>query len=163
MAVRIALGHIKVGLNEFDMFASPVDVGLEDVNIKGNIGVFISVNKISNQLNFNIKLSGILLPECDRCLEVFEKSFESRFELVYIVQSQYDGQGKAFENDDYVRPYNPHMRYIDITKDMKDFVELAIPMRRVPEEKPDGSCSWCGRTKQYWSSFIVEKNDDDGI
>ena len=160
MAVRIALGHVKVGLNEFDMVATPVDIGLEGINIKGNIGIYIAVNKISNQLNCNIKLSGILLPQCDRCLEVFEKPFESQFELVYIVQSQYDGQGKAAYNDDYVRPYSPHMRFIDITKDMKDFVELAVPMRRVPDEKPDGSCSWCGKTKEYWNTFIVEKNED---
>ena len=115
MAVRIALGHVKEGVNEFDLVAAPADIGLEDIKIKGNIEIYISVNKISNQLNFNIKLKGILLPECDRCLEIFEKLFESRFELVYIVQAQYEGQGKAAENDDYVRgPYSPHMRYIDI-------------------------------------------------
>ena len=43
------------------------------------------------------------------------------------------------------------------TNDIKEMVLLAIPMRQVPEEKQDGSCSWCGKTKEYWHQFIVDE------
>jgi hypothetical protein len=32
-------------------------------------------------------------------------------------------------------------------------------MRQVPEERQDGSCSWCGKTKEYWHQFIVDEEE----
>jgi uncharacterized metal-binding protein YceD (DUF177 family) len=159
MAIRVSLGLAKDGLNEFDIIAAPGNIGIAEGVLKGNLELFISVLKISHQLDFSVKITGKLILECDRCLEKFEKDFSNSFELVYVVNDD----GRKIDNDEYVRAYSPHMRYIDITKDVKDFVELSVPMRKVPDEKPGGACSWCGKTADYWKSFMTEEIPDDEI
>jgi uncharacterized metal-binding protein YceD (DUF177 family) len=159
MAIRIPLGQIKDGLNEFDFIADPAEAGFEENFLKEKLNIYISVEKISNQLDLTVKLSGKMALECDRCLEMYDRNFFNDFELVYITKSP----DEKIEDDDYIRQYVPHMKYIDITKDIRDFTSLAIPMRKVPEEKPDGSCSWCGRKKEYWDSFIVHSSDSEEI
>ncbi len=157
MAIRISLGQVKDGINEFEMHASPGEIGIDEALLKDGIDINLSVEKVSNQLDLDVEVKGTMRLECDRCLEMFDKEFSSKFELVYVVE-QFDGK---IENDDYVRPYSPHMRYIDITKDVKDFIDLAVPMRRVPGENGDGSCSWCGKSREYWNNYIVNEGEEE--
>ncbi len=157
MAIRISLGQVKDGLNEFEFHAASDEVGLNSELLKDGIDLRIIVEKVSNQLDLDIEIKGTMRLECDRCLDMFDKEFVNKFELVYVV-NEFEGK---IENDDYVRPYSAHMRYIDITKDVKDFVDLSVPMRKVPYENPDGSCTVCGKTKEYWNSFIVDKDKEE--
>jgi hypothetical protein len=32
-------------------------------------------------------------------------------------------------------------------------------MKKVPEEKPDGACSWCGKGKAYWNNIIADEEE----
>ena len=154
MAVRIAMGLIKDGSNELECVVNPKELGLEGSLVKGELYILVNVYKLSHQLDMKVCIKGNLNLECDRCLEMYEMKFEKEFEMVYVSR----GHDEKIEDDDYLRVYSPFMRYIDITKDIKDFVELSVPMRKVPDEKPDGSCSWCGRKKEYWDSFITQED-----
>jgi len=60
-------------------------------------------------------------------------------------------------SDDYIRTYSPFMKTVDITNDIKEYILLSIPMRRVPAETSEGVCSWCGKTKEYWRNLIKEE------
>jgi uncharacterized protein len=156
MAIRIPLGHVKPGLNEFTLSAAPTELGLEGDLIKDALELSIKIEKVSSQLDLEVTIKGTLNLECDRCLEYFAKEFTNTFELVYVINEYGE-----MADDDYVRPYSPHMRYIDITKDVKDYTELTVPMRKVPEEKTDGACSWCDKTKEYWIEIFKDSNIED--
>jgi len=152
------MGQIKAGLNELEYDADAKEIGLDHVALKGKLSIFVAAEKLPNsQLDMSVTIKGIMKLGCDRCLETFEKEFENSFELVYIEQSR----GEEIESDDYIRPYSPFMRYIDITGDIKDYVELSVPMRKVPDEKKDGSCSWCRKKKEYWDSLITNVVEND--
>ena len=158
MAIKINIGSLKEGSQEIVLEAFPDELGLVNSHgwrIKENVKVLLDLFKTANQLDIKAKITGLLELECDRCLDNYEKLLEQDFELVYVQKSPRE---EAY-NDDYLRTYYPHMRTVDITNDIKEMVLLAIPMRQVPEEKQDGSCSWCGKTKEYWHQFIVDKEE----
>jgi uncharacterized metal-binding protein YceD (DUF177 family) len=51
------------------------------------------------------------------------------------------------------------MKTIDITNDVREFILLSVPMRKVPAETDTGACSWCGKTEEYWKSLIQDKEN----
>jgi len=155
MSIKISIGSLKEGSQQVALEVSPAELGLEDNFFKGNVFIQLDLFKTVHQLDINANISGMLEMECDRCLDLFEKKFEQNLELVYVQKSPRE---EAF-NDDYLRTYNPHMKTVDITNDVKEMILLAIPMRRVPAENKDGSCSWCGKTKEYWNQFIVDEEE----
>ena len=150
MAIKIAMGMIKDGSNELERVANPGDIGLDGSLLKDNLHIYVNVNKLPHQLDMRIRIKGRLNLECGRCLDMYEKDFEEEFEMVYVPAGN---KGHIIE-DDYLRVYNPYMKYLDLTDDIRDFVKLAVPMRNIPDENEDGSCSWCGKKKEYWDSFI---------
>lgn len=153
MAIRINIGTLNDGTHELSLSSDNKELGLENNIIKGNLDILLELFKASNQLDIKLKLRGKLQLPCDMCLEEFEQPFEKDFELVYIQQSSRE---EKFD-DDYVKSYSPHMKTIDITDDIRQFVLLSIPMRHVPAMKDDGTCTWCGRTKEYWNSFLKKE------
>jgi uncharacterized metal-binding protein YceD (DUF177 family) len=158
MAIKINIGSLKEGSQEIELEVLPAELGLElnsNWKVKGNVGVKLELFKTSNQLDIKVIIKGILELECSRCLDLFEKALQQELELVYVQKSPRE---EAF-NDDYYRTYNPHMKTVDITNDIKEMILLAVPMRQVPEENQDGSCSWCGKTKEYWHQFIVDEEE----
>jgi len=155
MSIKISIGSLKEGSQQVSLEVNPAELSLEENIIKGNINLLLDLFKADNQLEIKASVNGILELECDRCLDLFEKKFEQKLELVYIQKSPRE----EVYNDDYLRIYLPHMKTVDITNDIKEMVMLAVPMRKVPPEKEDGSCTWCGKTKEYWHQFIVDEEE----
>ena len=158
MSIKINIGSLKEGSQQIELETDPAELTLEKSTgwrTKGNVKVILDLFKTANQLDIKAKIIGLLELECDRCLDFYEKPIERVFELVYVLKSPREEP----VNDDYYRTYDPNMRTIDITNDIKEMVVLAVPMKRVPQEKEDGSCTWCGKTKEYWHLFIVDKEE----
>jgi uncharacterized metal-binding protein YceD (DUF177 family) len=155
MSIKINIGSLNDGSQQLELDTDSAELGLEENLINGRVHIILDLFKANNQLSVKANISGLFGFECDRCLEPFDRYFEQGLELVYAQklhrEEDYD--------DDYIRTYNPSMKTVDITKDIKEMVLLAVPMKRVPAEKPDGSCSWCGKTKEYWNRFIVDEEE----
>ena len=157
MSIKINIGSLNDGGQQLLLEADTKELGLEDNLVNGNVSVLLDLFKTNNQLSVKAKISGLFAFECDRCLDLYEKSFEQELEIVYVMKSPREEP----VNDDYYRTYFPHMRVIDITNDIKEMVVLAVPMRHVPHAKEDGSCSWCGKSKEYWHQYIVDEEELD--
>ncbi|MCI0450723.1 MAG: DUF177 domain-containing protein [Chlorobi bacterium] len=155
MAIKINIASLKEGSQELELIAGVKEIGLDEKLIKENLLINLELYKLVHQLDINVKISGVMKMECDRCLEVFEKPFEAKFELVYVQKSPRE---EAID-DDYIRTYNPVMKTIDITNDIKEIVLLSVPMKKLPPEKNDGSCSWCGKPKNYWDNIIIDEEE----
>lgn len=155
MAVKIDIGELFNGSQQFNITTNSKELGLDEKLIKGNLKVAVDIFKAPKQLDFNINITGLLKLTCDRCLEDYEQPFETKFEMVYV-------QKPAEElklQDDYIRIYNPFIRSIDITEDLREYVLLAVPMRKVPEET-NGRCSWCGRSNEIWNKDIIDARSE---
>lgn len=155
MSVRINIGSLKEGLQEIQLTSKPEELGLESGLIKTEIEISFEVFKLNNQLDLKVRLSGEMNLECDKCLDVFSKRFETDFEIVFVTKSSREWS----VDDDYVRNYNPYMKYIDITRDIRESILLAIPMKKIPGENDEGTCVLCGKTKQYWKGILTSDED----
>jgi DUF177 domain-containing protein len=156
MAVKIDLGQLREGNQQLDIITNSKELGLDEKLIKGKLDVAVDIFKAPNQLDLSVNVTGLLRLACDRCLEEFEQRFESEFELVYV---QKPAEGVNLQ-DDYIKVYNAFTKSIDITEDLKEYVLLAIPMRKVPAEIND-KCSWCGRSNEMWNSDILDLDKDN--
>lgn len=153
MSIRINIGTLNDGTHELNLTSDSKELGLENGIIKDKLEIFLELFKTSNQLDLKVKLKGKMLLPCDRCLEEYEQPFEKDFELVYVQQTAREDKF----DDDYVKSYSPHMKTIDITDDLRQYVLLSVPMKHVPPVKDDGTCTWCGKTKEYWESFYKKE------
>lgn len=157
MAIKINIGTLNEGGQQIALTSGFSELGLDENLLKGPVNILLDLYKTVHQLDLKVKVTGILRLECDRCLEVFDKDFEAGLELIFVQKNSREEE----INEDNIRTYNPFMKSVDITSDIKELIILTIPMKKLPDEKPDGACSWCGKTKEYWKSLIIEKDEDD--
>lgn len=157
MAIKINIGSLNEGEQTLDIQSDEKELGFDEGFLKEPILVKLELFKTTHQLDVKAYITGTIFLECDRCLEKFEKKFNTSFELIFVQQTHRE---EAFSEED-IRTYSPHMKSVDLTTDIKEAVILTVPMKKLPDEKPDGSCSWCGRTKEFWKDILVEKDDSD--
>ncbi len=127
------------------------ELGLDDDLTNHEIKIYLELHKIIDQLDVRAKVSGKLNLVCDRCLENFNKDFESDIELVYAQRHKREEE----VDDDYFRTYSPSHRTIDIMNDLKETVLLSIPFKKLPDENEKGECTVCKRNHDYWKQFIT--------
>ena len=157
MAIKINIGSLNDGSQTLEFKSDEKELGLEEGFLKGPLIINLELFKTTHQLDLKAHITGTIFLDCDRCLEKFEKVFNTSFELVFVQQTHRE---EAFSEEE-IRSYSPHMKSVDITTDIKEAVILTVPMKKLPDEKPDGSCSWCGRTKDFWKDILVEKDEDE--
>jgi uncharacterized protein len=155
MAIKINIASLQDGSQQLDIVSDAKEIGLEEALVKDTLNIKLDLTKTTHQLDIRASISGNLDLECDRCLEEYKMPFNSGFEVVFVQKSPREEE----INDDYIRTYYPHMRQVDITNDIRETIVLTVPMKKVPAEKPDGSCSWCGRGKDFWNGIIVNEED----
>jgi uncharacterized metal-binding protein YceD (DUF177 family) len=160
MAIRINLGTLKEGSQVIELDTDAHELGLDKSLLKDRLHVVLDISKTSNQIDIKLNLTGILMPECDRCLEIFEMPLNLDHELVFIQKSAREEKIDIDSQDDYLKFYSPFMKSVDITNDIREFVLLAIPMRKVPEWK-DGKCTWCGRNEEYFKQFLASRDEEE--
>jgi uncharacterized metal-binding protein YceD (DUF177 family) len=156
MAILINIGSLNDGEHSLQILSTSNELGLANGFIHNPVNIDLNLFKSVHQLDIKAKISGLLVLECDRCLEKFQQNFIADLELVYVQKSP---RSDAL-NDDYIRTYNPNSRTIDITKDIKESIILSVPMKQLPLQNSDGSCSVCGKNSDYWKKFLVESSND---
>jgi uncharacterized protein len=139
--MKINISNIADGDQSFDFIERGKEFDLDYLDPESEIKIHIDLFRSNNQLDLNITLNGFLNLECDRCIERYEMLFEKKFHLIYKI----DFTGDLIDSDDDVLKFiSPKTRIIDLRNDIRDYILLSIPMRRVPEEKDD-VCLYCNR------------------
>ncbi len=150
MAIKINIGTLNEGSQQLVLNSDSKEIGLDENLATDPIEITLDLFKTTHQLDIRAKITGKLKLECDRCLEIFEKPFDSDFELVLVQKNRREEE----INEENIRTFDAHMKSVDITNDIKETIILSVPMKKLPEEKNDGSCSWCGKSREFWSSII---------
>ncbi len=155
MAIKINIGSLNDGSQQLDLTADSKEIGLDEKLVKNGLQISLELFKATHQLDVKAKITGIMTLICDRCLETYEMPFNTNFEVVFVLKSPRDEE----LNEENIRTYSPYMKTIDLTEDIREYVLLAVPMRRVPAESTEGTCTWCGKTKEYWQNLIKEEDN----
>lgn len=146
--MEIKISNLGEGEHIYNFETDAKELDVPDLNFEGKIKIKVVLDKVGTQLNLDIDCKGIFAFQCERCLEDIEKPFEINFELIY----RYDYSGELIDsdeiNEDNIKYIDPHTHKIDITSDVRDYLILNVPMRRIHDEN-DENC------KQ------IEKSDTD--
>jgi uncharacterized metal-binding protein YceD (DUF177 family) len=157
MAIKINIGSLNDGSQHLELVSDSAELGIEPGLVKDPVLLELELFKTNFQLDVKTSIKGTIYLECDRCLDKFEKDFSTGFELVFVQQHSREDE----INEDYIRTYPAHFKTVDLTNDIKETILLTVPMKKLPGTKPDGSCSWCGRPKEFWNGILVDKDEDD--
>lgn len=141
--VKINLHSLGEGEHKFDFEENESEFSIENVKLLSPVKISVIADKVSTQINLKIQISGKFVLECDRCLKDYENNFQSTFPL--ILKYDFTGELSGKENLDPELVYIPKEQHsYDLTKDIRDFIILSIPMRIIPEENAEGNCKECG-------------------
>ncbi|MEO8210221.1 MAG: DUF177 domain-containing protein [bacterium] len=142
--LKIYINNLNEGGHNFEFVISPEELEVDTVDIVSDVYVFAKLYKSGNQISFNINIKGKFKFECDRCVEEYISDFNNEFEIIY--KYDFDEIGDQIENDD-IKFIPPNTRYVELKNDVRDYILLSIPMRKVPEER-DGKCLYCNKEIQ---------------
>jgi uncharacterized protein len=141
---KINVLSLKEGEYKSDYAIKPSDLKLDEKIFINVINIDVIVRKNSYQLEIGINFNSKVRLECDRCLDKFNYDCQGKFSLFYKPLLTKTQKINEEQNDDTLRYYLADSKYIDLTNDLRDFIILSIPMRKVPEEI-DGVCVKCKR------------------
>jgi len=139
--LKININILQDGEHNFDFILTPKKLDIDAVEIITDVSVEVNLYKAGNQFDLNIKLKGKFKLLCDRCIEDYIHDFANSFEVIY----KYDFNKDEIANeDDDIKFISPKTNFIDLIKDVRDYIMLSIPMKHVPGEK-DGICTYCNK------------------
>jgi len=138
--MKIKISGLSNGTYNYDF-----NFGIDRIELEepffGNYQTNIVLNKFDDQLILEASTSVKANFICDRCGKDFVSDVHSQYKMVYILR---DVDSKTEEEIDIT--YLAHdADKIDISKDIRDYLILAVPMKRLCKEDCKGLCFKCGK------------------
>ncbi|MEW6508113.1 MAG: DUF177 domain-containing protein [Bacteroidota bacterium] len=138
------------------IFDEPVEkVGLEELFF-GNVYVDCKMDKSNHQIVLNCDAVVKSKMICDRCNSECITELNSNFQMSYIFS-----KGPKVSEDYNVKYLSADQDKIDISKDVCEYTELSIPMKKLCREDCKGLCPVCGinLNTDKCDCRIVKSND----
>jgi uncharacterized protein len=135
----IKITNLPVGIHALH-FVKTVDELQLEVPFVDNLVLDCKLDKSQHQIvvGCNLTISTQLI--CDRCNSKFEKKLSADFTLLYLFE-----QSDIDKNDVNLKYLSPNEDKIDLTEDVIDYANLAIPMKKLCKEECKGLCVKCGK------------------
>lgn len=134
----IKLSNFSDGVHELVFDESAASIGL-DGPFRGNIHLGVKMDKSHSQivLNGSLKVKSDFV--CDRCNEEYSTDLMNDFQVTYLFE-------KELVEAEVLNLYyiSPDTDKIDLTDDVADYAQLAIPMKKLCREDCKGLCPRCG-------------------
>ncbi len=97
-----------------------------------NISLIVELHKVSGQYNLRFMLRGTVLVSCDRCLGEYMHPIESDNRLIVKTGEDFD------DSDPELLIIPAGESELDLSQFIYDYAHLAIPIRKVHPDGPDG-------------------------
>jgi uncharacterized protein len=137
MIIKIA--GLRDGIHYYK-FEEPVENLNLDKQFVGNLKAEVELSKSHSEIILNVDVKVNINCDCDRCTTEFMQEINPVYQMVYLFTNE------AEETDDSNVIYlNPDADKINIAPEIRDYVLLTVPMKRLCTEECKGLCSRCGR------------------
>jgi uncharacterized protein len=93
---------------------------------------------------------------CDRCGVDYQRNVESKYKMVYMFTNVVDSKQEAD-----ITYLSPDTININITDDIRDYLILAVPMKKLCKEDCKGLCYKCGTDLNKGSCNCTKDETDD--
>ncbi len=154
--LKIRISRLSEGTHEYKFRSNPAELGLGE-NFKSDVEVDVRLDKAARQiyLRSDIRTSGRF--ECDRCLDEFGLSLSTKFNMMYV----YDDLDTKRYPADEVQVLKPDTVEIDITDDVRQMIELSVPLKLLCAEECKGLCPRCGANWNHASCSCTGEEIDE--
>ncbi len=137
--MKINISNLSEGVHEYELSRSAEELGLSE-DFTGNVVAHAVLEKTTRQILLRAKVRAQAVFQCDRCANEFRSDIRSVFEAAYVWEAGSSGE----ESDDF-HILSPDTNIIDISKDVKEYTLLAVPLKLLCKENCAGLCPRCGR------------------
>jgi len=153
MILKIA--NLSEGIHELFFDGKPAEIGLSEP-FSNSYKMKLKMDKQHNQIVLDVDLSVEANFICDRCVIDFTQSIQTTFTHVYLFGSEIPDD----ENDSV-----SYLAYdadkVDISKEIYDYVQIAIPLKKICQENCKGLCIQCGTNLNSKSCNCKNEKIDD--
>lgn len=126
------------GIHEIELSGKAKELGLDN-RFGEDLYIVCTMDKSSRQIVLKCDVSFELNLECDRCNSNFNENVEVDFKVIRVFDRENYDPSDA--NTAYL---SPEIIEIDLSNDVKDFVMLSLPMKKLCSDDCKGLCSGCG-------------------
>ena len=114
------------------------EIGLEDPFF-GKYKTNVVLDKFDDQIILEVSTDINSRMICDRCGTEFNKKIKSGYKMVYLLRNVENGNEEL--DITYLRP---DANQIDLTDDVRDYLILTIPIKKLCKDDCKGLCYKCG-------------------
>ena len=139
----IPLNKLKEGVYEFRAASSAAGLGIDEDVFTADISTVITVDKRGLNYYIIIRSETAATFCCDRCLEKFDMEIKNKSRILYTKdESLVDSISKEKEDVRFIKPADIE---IDFSNDIKQFLMLEVPYKKLCDEECRGLCTKCGQ------------------
>jgi DUF177 domain-containing protein len=142
--VKINISNLSEGKHEYQLSESSEELGLKE-NFFGSIKVNAEVEKSSRQIFLRAQVAARAKFQCDRCLDMFDRSLTTGYKAVYMWNTN---DAHAGEMDD-VHFLTRDTNIINISDDVKQYLLLSVPLKLLCNDNCAGLCPSCGKNLNH--------------
>jgi len=97
----------------------------------GEIKLKLDMFRYDTHIDAKFLLDGHVSLNCDRCLEPYKYPIKGEHRIIYSFDKEMSFKGYE------VMYVDPHTPYLSIVQELYDFISIAIPLRKVPDDCTD--------------------------
>ncbi len=131
---KIGFVGLSIGIHDFsfDIGADFFDGFGTAAFEQGQVNLLLTLEKSNTMLTFDFQFTGVVMLECDRCLELFPQSYDLQKRILVKF-------GESFqEPSDEIVIIPSTESHFDISQYVYEFLHLGLPLRRVHPEDQEG-------------------------
>jgi len=136
--MKIKISGLENGTYEYDFEADIEKIELSEP-LFGKCNANVVLNKFDDQIILEASTTAGANFICDRCGREFMQSVRSKYKMIYLLRSIEDAEEEI--NITYL---SPDTHIINLSNDVRDYMILSIPMKRLCKEDCKGLCVKCG-------------------
>jgi uncharacterized protein len=135
--------RIKISSLENDSYNYDFEADIEKIDLTeplfGKYNTNVVLNKFDDQIILEASTTAGANFICDRCGTAFKQTVKSEYKMIYLLRSI-----EGAEEEINITYLSPDTHIIDISKDVRDYMILSTPMKRLCKEDCKGLCAKCG-------------------
>ncbi len=136
--MRIKISGLENGMYDYDFEADIEKIDLTEP-LFGKYNTNVVLNKFDDQIILEASTTAGANFICDRCGTAFKQTVKSKYKMIYLLRSI-----EGAEEEINITYLSPDTHMIDISKDVRDYMILSTPMKRLCKEDCKGLCAKCG-------------------
>ena len=153
--LRINISKLSEGEHLYPLEADAAEIGLGE-EFRGEVTVQATLQKSPRQVFLNVEASATASFECDRCLDEFTQDLDAGYDVLYVTENHPDGT----EGGPEVQVISPDANYLDLDEDVRQYLTLSEPPKRLCREDCRGLCPTCGANRNRESCECTDGSSD---